>query len=46
MKPYTLDEVQDELIRKIGTAERDRFGKNLFALLKYCKWEINISKER
>ena len=25
MKTYTLDQVQDELIGKIGTAERDLF---------------------
>lgn len=29
MKTYTLDEVQDELIGKIGTPERDRFEKEL-----------------
>lgn len=29
MKTYTLDEVQDQLIGKIGTVERDRFEYEL-----------------
>ena len=29
MKAYTLDEVQDKLIGKIGTPERDRFEYDL-----------------
>ncbi|MFZ4542432.1 MAG: XRE family transcriptional regulator [Saprospiraceae bacterium] len=37
MKIYTLDEVQDELLGKIGTPERDRFER---ALLK----ELAIKK--
>jgi hypothetical protein len=29
MKTYTLDEVQDELLGKVGTPERDRFEYEL-----------------
>jgi HTH-type transcriptional regulator / antitoxin HipB len=34
MKSYTLDQVQDKLIGKIGTKERDRFEAKLIKDLK------------
>ena len=50
MKAYTLDEVQDKLIGKIGTAERDRFEYDLRMdligeAIKQTRKERNLTQE-
>jgi HTH-type transcriptional regulator / antitoxin HipB len=50
MKTYTLDQVQDELIGKIGTAERDRFEYELQMdligkAIKQTRQERNLTQE-
>jgi len=50
MKTYTLDEVQDNLIGKIGTPERDRFEYELKLELigqaiKQTRQERNLTQE-
>ncbi|MBX2932224.1 MAG: helix-turn-helix transcriptional regulator [Chitinophagaceae bacterium] len=50
MKTYTLDEIQDELIGKIGTPERDRFEYELQMdligkAIKQTRKERNLTQE-
>jgi DNA-binding XRE family transcriptional regulator len=50
MKAYTLDEVQDELIGKIGTPRRDRFEYELQmdligGAIKQTRKERNLTQE-
>ena len=50
MKTYTLDKVQDELIGKIGTVERDRFEYELQMdligkAIKQTQKERNLTQE-
>jgi len=50
MKTYTLDEVQDELIGKIGTPERDLFEYELQmdligSAIKQTRQERNLTQE-
>ena len=50
MKTYTLDQVQDELIGKIGTAERDLFEYELQMdligkAIKQTRQERNLTQE-
>ncbi|MCZ2248282.1 MAG: helix-turn-helix domain-containing protein [Bacteroidia bacterium] len=50
MKTFTLDQVQDELIGKIGTAERDRFEYELQMdligkAIKQTRQERNLTQE-
>lgn len=50
MKTYTLDEVQDELIGKIGTPHRDRFEYELKMdligkAIKQTRQERNLTQE-
>jgi len=50
MKTYTLDEVQDELIGKIGTPNRDRFEYELKMdligkAIKQTRQERNLTQE-
>ena len=50
MKTYTLDQVQDELIGKLGTAERDRFEYELQMdligkAIKQTRQERNLTQE-
>lgn len=50
MKTYTLDQVQDELIGKIGTAERDLFEYELQMdligkAIKQTRLERNLTQE-
>ena len=50
MKPYTLNEVQDELIGKLGTPERDRFVYELQMdligkAIKQTRKERNLTQE-
>lgn len=50
MKTYTLDEVQDNLIGKIGTPERDRFEYELKLdligqAIKQTRQERNLTQE-
>jgi DNA-binding XRE family transcriptional regulator len=50
MKTYTLDQVQDELIEKIGTAERDLFEYELQMdligkAIKQTRQERNLTQE-
>ncbi|HMT35345.1 MAG TPA: helix-turn-helix transcriptional regulator [Chitinophagaceae bacterium] len=50
MKTYTLDKVQDELIGKIGTVERDRFEYELQMdligkAIKQTRKERNLTQE-
>ena len=50
MKTYTLDEIQDELIGKIGTPRRDRFEYELQmdligSAIKQTRQERNMTQE-
>jgi len=50
MKTYTLNQVQDELIGKIGTPERDKFDQDLQMdligkAIKQTQKERNLTKE-
>jgi DNA-binding XRE family transcriptional regulator len=50
MRTYTLDEVQDKLIGKIGTPERDRFEYELQmdligSAIKQTRQERNLTQE-
>ena len=50
MKTYTLDEVQDKLIGKVGTPERDRFEYELQmdligSAIKQTRQERNLTQE-
>lgn len=50
MKTYTLDQVQDELIGKVGTAERDLFEYELQMdligkAIKHTRQERNLTQE-
>ncbi len=50
MKKYTLDEVQDQLIGKKGTPERDRFEYDLQMdligkAIKQTRQERNLTQE-
>jgi DNA-binding XRE family transcriptional regulator len=50
MKTYTLDEIQDELIGKVGTLNRDRFEYELQmdligSAIKQTRQERNLTQE-
>lgn len=42
MKTYTLDEVTDKLIGKIGTSNRDKFESDLKMDLKAIKAKLKL----